>query len=244
VSGLQWFRMYAEAVDDEKLGLLAFEDRWHYVAILCCKAKGLIDPSDEFMRAKVQRKLGLTQDEFDKAIARLARVRLIDPKTLEPLAWDKRQFTSDTSKERVRQYRERMKRNSNVTVTAQETDTDTDTETDSITNVMAPPEKTAKEEIWEAGKSLLQQSGVPTKQAGSFLGKLIKDHGEAAVLQAVRAAVVARPADASEYIVGACRMKPDRGKPLSVAAQYMGSLYRSTKKEDVVDEQSLIRRIG
>jgi hypothetical protein len=57
---------------------------------------------------------------------------LIDYK-FQPVAWDKRQFVSDTSVERTKAYRERMKRHSDVTVTAQETDTDTDTDTDKET---------------------------------------------------------------------------------------------------------------
>ena len=133
MSELRWFRCHVDIVDDEKLGLLAFEDRWHYVAILACKAKGLIDQDDEFMRRKVQRKLGLTADEFEKAIDRLARVKLIDKRTLEPLGWSKRQYESDNSSERTRRYRERLKnggdgvkRHSDVTVTPPETETDTE----------------------------------------------------------------------------------------------------------------------
>jgi len=41
-----WFRAYADMVDDEKLRLLAFEDRWHFVALLCCKRAGLLDNGD------------------------------------------------------------------------------------------------------------------------------------------------------------------------------------------------------
>lgn len=42
-----WLRLYTEAVDDEKLRLLAFEDRWHFIAILCCKGKGIIDETKQ-----------------------------------------------------------------------------------------------------------------------------------------------------------------------------------------------------
>lgn len=103
-----WFRVYAEMVDDDKLGLLSFEDRWHYVALLCCKAKGLLDPSDEFMLEKVRKKLGLSLKDLGKLADRLARVRLIDRQSLEPIAWDKRQRKSDgdaTNAERQKRYR-------------------------------------------------------------------------------------------------------------------------------------------
>jgi hypothetical protein len=121
--------MYTEAVDDEKLRLLAFEDRWHFVALLCCKGKGILDEGNPAMlRRKVAVKLGLDLRELDEVARRLEEVGLVVAETLQPLAWDHRQFQSDTSTERVKAYRERMKRSRNVSVTAQDTDTDTDTE--------------------------------------------------------------------------------------------------------------------
>ncbi len=61
-----------------------------------------------------------------------------------------------------------------------------------------------RDELWSAGKSLLTQAGIPAKQCGSFVGKLVKDYGDAVVVEAVRAAVVARPADPAEYLKAAC----------------------------------------
>jgi len=132
-----WFRMYTEAVDDEKLRLLAFEDRWHFVAILCCKGKGVLDEGEPgLVRRKVAVKLGLDLRELDEVVRRLSEVHLLDRDTLQPLAWEERQFQSDSSTDRVRAYREKIKkkgetipkRYETVSVTAQDTDTDTDTE--------------------------------------------------------------------------------------------------------------------
>lgn len=61
-----------------------------------------------------------------------------------------------------------------------------------------------KAELWSAGKSLLSEQGMPAAQCGSFVGKLVKDYGEEIVIDAVRTTVVARPADASEYLKGCC----------------------------------------
>lgn len=61
-----------------------------------------------------------------------------------------------------------------------------------------------KDELWHAGKSLLLQAGTPAKQCGSIVGKLVKDYGDAVVIDAVRAAVVARPADPIEYLKASC----------------------------------------
>ena len=124
---LPWFRLYHETVDDEKLGLLAFEDRWHFIAILCCKAKGILDVGkNDLIRRKLAVKMGLSQGELDEVARRLSDVGLIDKKNFQPVAWEIRQFKSDTSRERTKAYRERMKRHSDVTVTVQDTDTDTD----------------------------------------------------------------------------------------------------------------------
>lgn len=103
---LPWFRMYHEAVDDEKLRLLAFEDRWHYVAILCCKAKGLLDGgADQAMRdRKLAVKLGVQTRELDEIKRRLMEVDLVD-ENWQPKSWSKRQYKSDHSTNRVREWR-------------------------------------------------------------------------------------------------------------------------------------------
>lgn len=136
---IRWFRVYGEAVDDEKLRLLAFEDRWHFIAILCCKAQGLLNADDPLMRRKVAIKLGLADRELDEVTRRLAEVGLIDLQTFAPLAWDRRQFKGDqdsTSAERQRRYRETQKSVTGVSrvteplrnghVTRPETETETD----------------------------------------------------------------------------------------------------------------------
>lgn len=133
MSALPWFRMYHRMVDDEKLRLLAFEDRWHFVALCCLKADGLLDEADTDLRSrKIAVKLGVQVRELEEIARRLREVELID-ETLSPVAWEDLQYRSDNSSERVRKFREKqrgngVKRSGNVTVTAQDTETDTDTE--------------------------------------------------------------------------------------------------------------------
>ncbi len=130
MSNMPWFRAYTEMVDDEKLRLLAFEDRWHFVALLCLKGQGVLESSDPLMMRKVAVKLGIDLRTLEEVARRLSEVGLIDRDSLQPLAWDNRQMKSDTSAERTRAYRERKKRHGDVTVTAQEEDTDKDKEED------------------------------------------------------------------------------------------------------------------
>ena len=97
---LPWFRMYAEAVDDDKLALLAFEDRWHFVAILCCKCQGILDRrKGDLLQRSVAAKLGLSVRELDEVARRLSEVDLIDRDTFQPKRWHTRQYKiSDRSK--------------------------------------------------------------------------------------------------------------------------------------------------
>jgi hypothetical protein len=136
---LPWLRLYAETVDDAKLKLLAFEDRWHYIAILCCKGQGLLDDTKpELLDRIMAAKLGMALADLGEVRRRLMEVDLID-QFWQPLAWEKRQFAGDHSAaERMRRYRAK---NGNAPVTKQlrnsdvlDTDTDTDTEEDKNKN--------------------------------------------------------------------------------------------------------------
>lgn len=128
---LPWFRLYSRMVDDDKLRLLAFEDRWHFVALCCLKSDGLLDaPDSDIRNRRIAVKLGVQVRELEEIGRRLQEVGLVD-KLLNPVAWDALQFKSDNSTARVKNYREKQQRNdvkrfSNVAVTVQETDTDTE----------------------------------------------------------------------------------------------------------------------
>lgn len=133
---MQWFRLYSRMIDDDKLRLLAFEDRWHFVALCCLKSEGLLDEAADDLRSRrVAVKLGVQLRELDEISRRLREVGLVD-ESLSPVAWDDLQFRSDQSTDRVRAFRKRQKkqdvetakRSRNVSETAQETEADTDTE--------------------------------------------------------------------------------------------------------------------
>lgn len=130
---MQWFRLYHRMVDDDKLRLLAFEDRWHFVALCCLKADGLLDADDSDVRSRrIAVRMGVQVRELEEIARRLREVDLVD-ETLNPIAWDDLQYRSDNSTERVKKHREKQGRNAakrfrNVAVTAQETDTDTERE--------------------------------------------------------------------------------------------------------------------
>lgn len=105
-----WFRAYSRMVDDEKLRLLAFEDRWHFVALCCLKNEGLLDePDTEMRQRKIAVRMGLQVRELDEVARRLREVSLVD-EAMQPRAWDELQFVSDSSTERARAWRERQRK--------------------------------------------------------------------------------------------------------------------------------------
>jgi hypothetical protein len=128
-----WFRLHADIIDDEKVGALAFSDRWFFVAVLCLKCDETLDKyKGHTLDKKVAWKLRISVSEVEELKSRLRAEGLIDAEW-QPVAWDKRQFKSDSSAERVARHRakqkqqhSKMKRPCNVTVTAPDTETDTD----------------------------------------------------------------------------------------------------------------------
>jgi len=107
---MQWLKLYTEILDDPKIRLLAFEDRWHYVALLCCKAEGIQDERHGIWERLLSVKLGLAEVEFDSLKKRLMEVFLIDA-NWNPTGWDKRQQATDKSAaERQKKYRDRLRK--------------------------------------------------------------------------------------------------------------------------------------
>jgi hypothetical protein len=110
-----------------------------------------------------------------------------------------------------------------------------DNNSDPIGSGGTPPEKSpdemTKDELWNSGKSLLIQAGMPKAQCGSFVGKLVKDYSADIVIEAVRAAIVERPADPASYLKKICQKRsgerPNRQESLenanlAVAAELAG----------------------
>lgn len=134
-----WFRFYAEALDDPKVQSLSPDLFKAWVNLLCVASKtsGSLPSIDQIafhLRCDIE-----TANAFHEG---LVRAGLIDvgQKGSKIHAWDKRQYKSDTSTERVKRFR---KRNETVSVTPPDTDTDTDTDTD-ISSLRSDIEPAAK----------------------------------------------------------------------------------------------------
>ena len=154
MSGLPWFRMYTDFLEDPKMLALAFEDQRHFIGVLALKSASTLDQdcSPELMDRLVAQRLWIDHSAIREVKRRLIEAGLID-EDWQPIAWEKRQFVSDhdpTAAERARRYREKQKkitpsrvtsrvtsRTSNGSVTPLDTDTESDTEKEEETTQTA-----------------------------------------------------------------------------------------------------------
>ncbi len=128
----QWFRLYAELINEPKVLVLTEALRWRYVALLCLQCNGMYEnrPDDEIALS-----LRVTVEEWEFTKSEFSKRGLIT-KDNKINGWEKRQYISDikdpTSAERQKRYRDNKRNYRNVSVTSRlpEADTDTDTDTD------------------------------------------------------------------------------------------------------------------
>lgn len=105
----RWFRFYDEALDDPKVQRLAPHLFKTWINLLCLASKdgGALPSNDDIafrLRISVQ---DAAQQVDDLTLAGLIDIRP-DGKR-EPHGWSERQYASDTSAERTRKYRKRLK---------------------------------------------------------------------------------------------------------------------------------------
>lgn len=172
-----WFRMYHEFATDPKVQMLSEADQRRYIMLLClrCSNEGVTLQDEE-----VAFQLRISSDEFALTKATLIEKGLID-EHCQPTNWDKRQFASDSSAERVRKHRrlkkQQQKQASNVTVTPPDTDTDTDTE---LKTPLESPQGEAKQKPLESKPPATQKPKKrKTRLPEDF--KLTKGRGNAAL---------------------------------------------------------------
>lgn len=169
-----WFRLYHEFATDHKIQMLSEADQRRYVMLLCLRcSNGDVTLHD----AQIAFQLRISLEEWETTKKRFIEAKLID-RNARVINWEKRQYLSDSSTERVRKHRERLKQVCNVSVTAsngQETvavtppDTETDTETDSE----AETESNNREQVHSSAKRLQ----VPVQKIIDLYHEVCLPHG-------------------------------------------------------------------
>ena len=228
---MPWFRLYAEFAADPVIQSLAFEDQRHYVVILCMKCSGTLDRelAREARERIICRGLGLDPITAAEAKRRLAEVGLVDDEW-QPKGWDKRQFSSDKSTDRVRNHRENKRRGnvtSNVTrnvsvpVTPSVSvrsgngpDTDTDTDKDlSPEERSTTPNDVRAQLVAQAVEKIASTNRVSTAHARSFVISLCTGYGEQLTHTALAAMLHAAPVDPVGWL--RARLKRDHENAVS-----------------------------
>lgn len=122
-----WFRFYAETLRDPKVLKLSDKDYRLWTKLLCiaCENEGEIPPLDDLKMV-----LSVRLDHLKGGVDRLIKGGLIDPLAdgYAPHGWQKRQYKSDSSTERVRKHREKR----NVSETPPDTETDSEQKASSV----------------------------------------------------------------------------------------------------------------
>ncbi|MGD1852792.1 MAG: phage replisome organizer N-terminal domain-containing protein [Leptolyngbyaceae cyanobacterium] len=163
---MKWFRFYHEFMDDPKIAMMSDSDQLLWVKALCLasdneKRRGYIDLADE----EICWKLRISTEQWKHAIDKFRAKGMLEHAEggYKIVNWDKRQFNSDSSAERVAKHREKKVKKSaqkrakklqkqsaevtvteqlqacNVTVTPPDTDTDTDTDQEKEINSSQNP---------------------------------------------------------------------------------------------------------
>lgn len=150
---MKWFKLYPEIANHPRLRILSFEDRWHYVSLMCAKADGTLDqPNAKLRDQMLSVHLGLTPVEMAQVKERLMDVELIAD-DWDIINWDDKQSSDATGAARKRRQRAREKlakekelRNKNkeqdVTVTGQSRDIEKEETVERIWKLF--PKKVAK----------------------------------------------------------------------------------------------------
>lgn len=107
---MSWFKLHNDIIHDPKIRALAYEDRWHFVALMCLMNDGTLDEPEAIREELVEVCLGLHGVDLASLKKRLVRLRLID-QNWTPVNWGKRQESKDkTAAARMRKYRESLKK--------------------------------------------------------------------------------------------------------------------------------------
>lgn len=124
-----WFRMYSEFSHDPKIQMMTEAMQRRYIMVMCLRCSNDLVTLHE---TEIAFHLRITDAELAETKALFIAKGFIDDQW-NLLNWDKRQFKSDSSAERVARHRENKKVASNAAVTlpkrqsnALDTDTDTD----------------------------------------------------------------------------------------------------------------------
>ena len=187
----RWFRFYADAMRNPKVGRLSdYQFRvWVELLAVASENDGKIPPMDD-LRFLLKRPL----NHLRLAVDMLLSLNLLDADngSYAPHNWSKFQYKSDTSNERVAKYRAKR----NVTVTPPDTEAETDSSVAKATGASADSDRA----FWANAKAYVGGSNP-----GALIGKWNRDYGKPETARAITAAQLERAVDPVSFITAALR---------------------------------------
>jgi hypothetical protein len=231
----RWFRFYDEALDDDKVQMLSDAHFRAWVNLLCLASKndGILPPLERIafrLRKSIEETSDILNDFYAHQL--LDHVELDDaPITYSPHNWNKRQYKSDVSTDRVKRFR---KRDRNVSETPPETEADTETEQkDSeakASGADAPIDPSiAERELFQRGRELLGKS------AGGQITKLLRAKGGNVALARSALELAATKDKPAEFIAASIRGPPLSARPLTEFQR---------KQAETNDVRAVLRNFG
>lgn len=190
----RWFRMYDELLDDPKVQRLSGDDFKAWVNILCLASRndGSLPPVEDIGFA-----LRLDLKKATAIVSRFVSCGLLDQDgdRFSPHGWNARQYKSDVSTDRVKQFRKRKKAVSgNADETFHETPPDTDTDTEVSVDKSTDAPASSDKLFWDNAVAYLGKGKRP------MIGKWAKDYGQGETAKAITAAQLERAVEPVAYI--------------------------------------------
>jgi hypothetical protein len=103
--------------------------------------------------------------------------------------------------------------------------------------------------LWDTGKSFLIANGIAEHRAGSIIGRWRRDHGEAAVIEALARADAAAPSNVVEFIEGCLKNGKSKLTPATslavgadLAVEYREAQRQSHRQSDHGVDDALLPR--
>lgn len=145
---MEWLKLHNDIIHDPKIRALAYEDRWHFVALMVLMNDGTLEEPDSIRDELVEISLGIHGVDLENLKKRLIRLRLIG-EDWKPTNWNRRQHSEDpTNAIRQAKYRKSLKLRKGK-----------DSVTDSVTPSITAPYRIEEEE--EEEEELILKKNEP-----------------------------------------------------------------------------------
>lgn len=152
---MDWFRMYGEFATDPKVQMMSEADQRRFIMLLCLRCS---NDSVTLHETEIAFQLRISNEEWATSKALFLSKGLIG-EDCKPLAWDRRQFVSDSSAARVAAHRAKKKQACNVTVTPPETEAEAEADTE------VPPPLYASEVFDSRSKFSMTEAWLPCEKS-------------------------------------------------------------------------------